>query len=186
MTFSKWLSSAKKVHQQMNVSRQALVKKIQANPYYRFQSDIEINIASELGIKIDANLASVDDWLRLPGISITQARSLVEITNSGIHFLCLEDLASALGVSVLKIQYWQPILYFAYYASDSFYFPAKINPNNASLNQLQTIPNLDLITAQKIITDRETNGNYRHIADLQKRLNLTTDFAYHLMAYFQF
>jgi DNA uptake protein ComE-like DNA-binding protein len=186
MTLSKWLSSAKKVRQQMNVSRQAIVKKIQANSYYRFQSDLEINIAAELGIKIDANLASVDDWLRLPGISITQARSLVEITNSGIHFLCLEDLASALGVSVLKIQSWQPILYFAYYASDSFYFPAKINPNNASLNQLQTIPNLDSTTAKKIITDRENNGNYRHIADLQKRLNLTSDFAYHLMAYFQF
>ncbi|RMD73109.1 MAG: ComEA family DNA-binding protein, partial [Cyanobacteria bacterium J149] len=25
-----------------------------------------------------------------------------------------------------------------------------------------------------------------HIADLQKRLNLTPDFAYHLMNYFQF
>ncbi|WP_373479110.1 helix-hairpin-helix domain-containing protein [Geminocystis sp.] len=186
MTFFTWLSSAKKVSQKMNVSRQTIIKKIQANPYYRFQSDIEIKIAAELGIKIDANLASVDDWLRLPGISITQARNLVEITNSGIHFLCLEDLASALGVSVLKIQSWQPIVYFAYYASDSFYFPAKINPNNASLNQLITIPNLNLDTAKKMITERENNGNYRHIADLQKRLNLTPDFAYHLMSYFQF
>ncbi|MBL1210380.1 ComEA family DNA-binding protein [Geminocystis sp. GBBB08] len=170
----------------MNISRQTILKKIQTNPYYRFQSDIEINIAAELGIKIDANLASVDDWLRLPGISITQARSLVEITNSGIHFLCLEDLASALGVSVLKIQSWQPILYFGYYSADSFYFPAKVNPNNASLNQLITIPNLDVNIAQKIINDREKNGNYRHIADVQKRLNLTQDFAYHLMKYFQF
>lgn len=186
MTLPKWLSSAKKISQQMNISRQTMIKKIQSNPYYRFESDIEINIAAELGIKIDANLACVDDWLRLPGISITQARNLVEITNSGIHFLCLEDLASALGVSVLKIQCWQPIIYFAYYASDSFYFPAKINPNNASLNQLITIPNVDVNVAQKIITERENNGNFRHIADIQKRLNLTSDFAYHLMKYFQF
>ncbi|BAQ66723.1 ComEA family DNA-binding protein [Geminocystis sp. NIES-3709] len=170
----------------MNFSHRAIAKKIQSNPYYRFQSETEIKIASELGIKIDANRATVDDWLRLPGISITQARNLVEITNSGIHFLCLEDLAAALGVSVLKIQSWQSIVYFAYYAPDSYYAPAKINPNNASLNQLKTIPNLKEAIAQQIIIERESNGSYRHIADLQKRLNFTPDFAYHLMSYFQF
>ena len=170
----------------MNFSRNAIIKKIQSNPYYRFQSEAEIKIAGELGIKIDANMATVDDWLRLPGISITQARNLVEIANSGIHFLCLEDLANALGISVLKIQCWQPVLYFAYYASDSFYSPAKVNPNNASIEQLTKIPNLHKDIAEKIILDREVNGKYLHIADLRKRLNLNTDFAYHLMSYFQF
>jgi DNA uptake protein ComE-like DNA-binding protein len=170
----------------MNLSRRSIVNKIQSNPYYRFESETEIKIASELGIKIDANRASVDDWLRLPGISIIQARSLVEITNSGIHFLCLEDLASALGISVLKIQCWESILYFAYYASDSFFAPAKINPNHASLEQLKSIPNLNDEIAKKIMLDRASNGKYKHIADLQKRLDLDTDLAYHFMAYFQF
>ncbi|MGI0479656.1 helix-hairpin-helix domain-containing protein [Geminocystis sp. CENA526] len=170
----------------MNFLHRSIIKKIQSNPYYRFQSETEIKIASELGIKIDANRASVDDWLRLPGISIIQARNLVEITNSGIHFLCLEDLASALGISVLKIQCWESILYFAYYAQDSFHSPAKINPNNASLEQLKTIPNLDENIAKKLLLDRASNGKYKHIGDVQKRLNLDTDLAYHLMSYFQF
>ena len=182
MTLSNWLSSFKKI----NRHRQAIATRISNDPYYRFQSLEEIKIAAELGIKIDANIASVDDWLRLPGISITQARNLVEITNSGIHFLCLEDLAGALGVSLLKIQGWQPILYFAYYASDSFMAPAKINANNATLQQLITIPNLEKAIAQQILRERESNGLYRHIADLQKRLNLTQDMAYHLMSYLQF
>ncbi|MEL7421226.1 MAG: ComEA family DNA-binding protein, partial [Cyanobacteria bacterium J06555_3] len=39
--------------------------KIANDPYYRFQSMKEIAIAAELGIKIDVNLATVDDWLRL-------------------------------------------------------------------------------------------------------------------------
>ncbi len=120
MALSSWLSSFKKI----NRHRQAIAVRIQNNPYYRFQSIEEIQIGSELGIKIDANIASVDDWLRLPGMSITQARNLVEITNSGINFLCLEDLAGALGVSVLKIKGWESILYFAYYACDSFIAPA--------------------------------------------------------------
>ena len=107
----------------VNLHRRSIVAKIEGNPYYRFQSASEIKIGAELGIKIDVNRASVDDWLRLPGISIVQARNLVEITTSGIQFLCLEDLANALGISVLQIQPWQPILYFAYYANDSFIAP---------------------------------------------------------------
>lgn len=170
----------------MNFYKNTIVKKIQSNPYYRFQSAIEVKIAGELGIKIDANRATVDDWLRLPGISIIQAKNLVEITNSGIHFLCLEDVASALGISPLQIQFWESVLYFGYYATDSFISPAKINPNNATLNQLKNIPNLEEEIAKKIIIERESNGKYLHIGNLQKRLNLSTDFAYHLMAYFQF
>lgn len=186
MALSKWLSSAKRISKGLNPSRQLIVAKIQQNPYYRFQSPQEIEIAGELGIKIDVNIASVDDWLRLPGISIIQARNLVEIHNSGIQFLCLEDLASALGVSVLKIQSWQPILYFAYYASDSFHAPAKINVNTATIAELQTIPNLDVNIAQKILLNRQKNGNFRNLADLKQRLDLTADFTYHLMAYLQF
>ena len=182
MALSNWLSSFKRI----NRYRQAIATKIQNDPYYRFQSVEEIQVGAELGIKIDANIASVDDWLRLPGISITQARNLVEITNSGIHFLCLEDLAGALGVSVLKIQPWQPILYFAYYASDSFIAPAKVNVNQATMTQLMTIPNLEESLAEQIICDRQNNGNYRHIGELQKRLNLTQDLSYHFMSYLQF
>ena len=182
MALSRWLSS----FPQNNRRRRAIATRINSNPYYRFRSPEEIEIAAELGIKIDVNTASVDDWLRLPGISITQARNLVEITNSGIHFLCLDDLAGALCVSVLKIQIWQPILYFAYYAPESFIAPAKVNINHACLEKLTTIPNLDKTIAQQILIERESKGHFRHIADLQKRLNLSEDMAYHLMIYLQF
>lgn len=169
-----------------NFRHRQIKHKIKHNPYYRFQSEWEIAIAGELGITIDVNTAEVDDWLRLPGISIHQAKRLVEITQSGINFLCLEDLAAALGVSVLKIQFWQPVLCFAYYSPDSYHYPAKINPNIATLSELSTIPNLPVNTAKKIIEERETYGNYHHIADLQKRINLTPDFSYHLMQYLTF
>lgn len=175
MALSRWFSR-----------RSAIAQKIKGNPYYRFQSPEEIEIGGKMGVKIDVNTASMDDWLRLPGISIHQARKLVEITKSGIHLLCLEDLASVLGVSVLKIQFWQPILYFAYYSKDSFYFPAQININQANVEKLCTIPNLDNETARKIIEERDSNGQYNHIADLQKRVNLNGDLTYHLMKYLEF
>ncbi len=182
MALSDWLSSVKKINRRRNT----IVAKIQQDPYYRFQSLEEITIAAGLGIKIDVNIASVDDWLRLPGISIIQAQKLVEINQAGIHFLCIEDLAAALSVSVLKIQEWQPILYFAYYATDSFIAPAKINLNQATLEKLTTIPNLEENIIKQILIEKESNGDYRHIGDLQQRLNLTADMAYHLMNYLQF
>jgi DNA uptake protein ComE-like DNA-binding protein len=182
MALSRWLSSWKKE----NGYSQTIVNKMKTDPYYRFQSVEEIEIAGQLGIKIDVNLATVDDWLRLPGISITQARNLVEIVNSGIHLLCIEDLAGALGISVLTIQVWQPVLYFAYYASDSFISPRKVNINEGTIAQLMTIPNIEKAIVEKIIAEKEKNGKYRHIADLQKRVNLSQEMSYHLMGYLQF
>ena len=41
---------------------------------YRLRSQGEVDLAAELGFSLDVNQATVDDWLRLPGISIRQAR----------------------------------------------------------------------------------------------------------------
>jgi len=164
----------------------AIALKIKQNPYYRFQTATEIDIGGQLGVKIDVNQCCVDDWLRLPGVSITQARTLVEMTNSGLQLLCLEDLAAALGVSVSKIAFWQPILSFAYYDAQSFHAPPKINPNTATVEQLQQIPNVGLTLAQEIINNRKEQGNYRNLPNLQQRLSLKPDFVYHLMYYLKF
>ena len=52
--------------------KMSLRSRILENPYYRFQSPFEIAVAADLGVRIDVNQAGVDDWLRLPGISIHQ------------------------------------------------------------------------------------------------------------------
>jgi DNA uptake protein ComE-like DNA-binding protein len=186
MSLSKWLSSANKLSKKLDFNRQAIIVKIKENPYYRLQSVTEINIAGELGLKIDVNRANIDDWLRLPSISIHQARSLVELTDTGVQFLCLEDLAAALGVSVTRIKIWQPILHFCYYDPESLDTPAKINPNCASLAELQEIPLLDQDLAQKIFINRQEKGNYRNLADLKQRLSLNNDAISQLMYYLKF
>ena len=65
------------------ISGQVLKAKVSADPYYRFQSVGEIQVAAAIGIAIDVNTATIDDWLRLPGISIHQARSLSTLIESG-------------------------------------------------------------------------------------------------------
>ena len=186
MGLSQWLSSGSKLGKKLDWKRRAIATKIELDPYYRFQSVKEMAIAAELGIKIDVNQANVDDWLRLPGISIHQARSLVELRQIGLQFLCLEDLAAALGLSVAKIKVWQPILYFCYYDTESLDTPVQINLNSASVEQLQQIPHLEAHLAEKIVKNRQEKGKYRNLAHLQRRLTLNSDLTHQLMYYLKF
>lgn len=98
----------------VNFRRRALQRRLQNDPYYRFQSWQELAIAGELGLRIEVNQATVDEWLRLPGLSIHQARQLKELSTMGVQFLALEDLAAALNVPVQQIKPWEPILSFTY------------------------------------------------------------------------
>ena len=178
MVFSRW--------QNLNPRRRAIQAQILNNPYYRFQSAEEITIAAELGIRIDVNQASIDDWLRLPGISIHQARTLVELVGNGVQFLSLEDLAAALGVPVRPLRFLAPVLDFCYYEVDSFLSPQRVNPNAASRNELAQIPILEREMIEVIIQEREAKGNYRNLADFQRRLALDSKLVTQLMYYLQF
>lgn len=170
----------------LNLHRQKIRAKIQSDPYYRFQSLEEIAIAVELGIQIDVNQASIDDWLRLPGISIHQARTLVELTGIGVQFFCPEDIAAAISIPRQRLTLLQPILYFGYCDPESLLSPQRVNPNTASVAQLEQIPLLEASLAELIVQNREENGAYRNLPDLQNRLGLKSQLISQLMYYLQF
>jgi DNA uptake protein ComE-like DNA-binding protein len=173
-----WLSS------RFNPKLQQLRCKLLKDPYYRFQTGEEILLAVQLGIQINPNNAMVDDWLRLPGLSIHQARSLVELTCAGVKFYCIEDIAAALSIPVQRLLPLQPILHFVYYDDESLEIPAElVNPNTASVESLLKIPFIDINLAQVIVQNRESFGSFRSLADFQKRLNLSTDVLAQLMYY---
>jgi len=119
--------------------RQQIRTSLIQNPYLRLRSSLEISVAAELGIRIDVNRATIDEWLRLSIISIHQARNLVELSSLNVQFLSIEDLAAALNVSLFQIKPFEPILYFAYYERTSLIAPSRINVNQASLENLQEI-----------------------------------------------
>lgn len=161
-------------------------KQIANNPYYRFQSFEEIAIAIELGITIDVNQASIDDWLRLPGFSIHQARSLVDLVGMGVQLVCLEDVAAAISVPVQRLAPLEPILSFAYYDRLSPLSPQKVNLNRASVEEIAQITLLDTNLAHKIVENRLENGKYRNLADMKRRLELDGQLTAQLMHYLQF
>jgi DNA uptake protein ComE-like DNA-binding protein len=90
--------------------KMSLRSRILADPYYRFQTAFEIAIAADLGVTIDVNQAGIDDWLRLPGISIHQARQLVALSQAGVAFYSISDLVAALGIPIARLQSLAPIL----------------------------------------------------------------------------
>lgn len=170
----------------LNFRRQVLKRRLDTDPLYRFQSLTEVAIASELGVKIEVNQATVDDWLRLPGLSIHQARQLVELTQLGMQFLALEDLAAALNLPIQQLKPYAPLLSFTYTDPDSLLSPAKITVNQADLDQLLSVPFMTPAIAAQILENRQQAGAYRNLADLQKRLNLPLGLISQLLHYLQF
>ncbi|MBD2691642.1 helix-hairpin-helix domain-containing protein [Anabaena catenula] len=171
----------------LNLKLQKLRAKLVNDPYYRLQSGEEIQMAAQLGMRIDANQATVDDWLRLPGLSIHQGRSLVELSRSGVKFYCIEDIAAALSVPVQRLEPLKPLLNFSYYDDESLDKPTYLlNPNTATLESLAKIPFIDLPLAQAVVQNRVTAGPYRNLVDFQQRLELSGEAIAQLMYYLRF
>jgi DNA uptake protein ComE-like DNA-binding protein len=170
----------------LNLRLQTLKRRLQADPYYRFQSLAEVAIAGALGVKIEVNQATVDDWLRLPGLSIHQARQLVELTTLGMQFLALEDLAAALALPIQHLKPYAAVLSFTYTDPESLLTPVKIAVNQAEQDQLLTVPFMTPAIAAKVIENRQQAGPYRNFADFQKRLHLPPELISQLLHYLQF
>lgn len=155
------------------------------DPYYRFQSAEEVQQAAHCGVRIDVNRAGVDDWLRLPGLSIHQARTLTELTQGGVSFHCLEDVAAAINVPVQRLQAVAPVLLFCYYSPDSAVTIQPINVNTSTAEQLLRVPSIDLYLARLIVQNRR-QGPYRNLPDLQRRLGLSPELTANLLHYLSF
>jgi DNA uptake protein ComE-like DNA-binding protein len=151
-----------------------------SDPYYRFQNFAEVLQASQLGVRIDVNRAGVDDWLRLPGISIHQAKSLVQLSQSGMQFYAIEDVAAALGLSSQRLQPLAVILEFCYY--DATLRRGGLNANAVTVEELLTIPGLAPALAHQLVRERVSAGPYQNLG----QLNLSGEVLEQLLHYLRF
>jgi DNA uptake protein ComE-like DNA-binding protein len=149
----------------------SLKSRILADPYYRFQSGFEIAVGAELGVKIDVNRATIDDWLRLPGISIHQARSLVRLSEAGVPFYALVDVAAALDLPLHRLEPLEPILSFQYYPPELALPSVKLD--RATESELVSIPGIDEDLARSIVENRSQFGKFIDLVDFQQRLGLS-------------
>lgn len=162
----------------------SLRSRIVENPYYRFQSAFEIAVAADLGVQIDVNQASVDDWLRLPGISIHQARQLVNLSQAGVAFYAISDLAAALSVPIQRLQWLAPVLSFQYY--DPVAALPSVSIDRSTVAELVQIPQISPELAAEIVSNREQGGKFTDLVDFQQRLGLSGELIGELMHYLRF
>ncbi len=162
----------------------SLRSRIIEDPYYRFKSAFEIAVAADLGVTIDVNRASVDDWLRLPGISIHQARQLVTLSQAGVAFHSISDLAAALNMPIQRLQWLAPVLSFQYY-EPTLALPC-VKLDRATVDDLVEIPQISPELAVQIVSERERGGIFKNLVDFQQRLGLSGESIGELMHYLQF
>ncbi|MEM9771368.1 MAG: helix-hairpin-helix domain-containing protein [Cyanobacteria bacterium P01_D01_bin.73] len=151
--------------------RQAKAK-LTGNPGDRLETAWDVAVALEMGQTLDANRATADQWLRLPGISIRQAQILSDLTQSGMQFNALEDVVAALGITEASLVIAAPLIRFYYYDPNSVSTVKLVNVNHADIQTLQQVPEMTAEMAAKIVGDRESRGKYRSLANLQRRINL--------------
>jgi DNA uptake protein ComE-like DNA-binding protein len=164
--------------------KMSLRSRILEDPYYRFKSAFEIAVAADLGIKIDVNQANIDDWLRLPGISIHQARQLVALSQAGVPFYSISDLVAALNIPIARLQWLAPVLSFQYY--DPVAALPSVSVNRSTVAELVQIPQISTELAAEIVNQREQGGNFTNLVNFQQRLGLSGELIGELMHYFQF
>ena len=162
----------------------SLRSRITEDPYYRFKTAFEIAVAADLGVRIDVNQASVDDWLRLPGISIHQARQLVALSQAGVAFYAISDLAAALNMPLPRLQWLAPVLSFQYYDRSAALPSVAID--RATADELAQIPQISPELAAEIIAEREQGGKFTDLVNFQQRLKLSGESIGQLMHYLQF
>ncbi|AFY96337.1 DNA uptake protein [Chamaesiphon minutus PCC 6605] len=162
----------------------SLRSRIKEDPYYRFKSRFEIDVAADLGVQIDVNQASVDDWLRLPGISIHQARQLVTLSKAGVAFYSISDLAAALNMPMSRLQWLASVLSFQYYDRATALPSVKLD--RATIDELVQIPEITPELATEIVTHRDRDGKFTDLVNFQQRLGLSGETIGKLMHYLQF
>jgi DNA uptake protein ComE-like DNA-binding protein len=162
----------------------SLRSRIAEDPYYRFKSAFEIAVAADLGVTIDVNQANVDDWLRLPGISIHQARQLVALSQAGVAFYSISDLAAALNIPIARLQWLAPVLSFQYY--DRGNALPSVHLDRATIAELAQIPEVSPELAAQIVAHRERDGKFTDLVNFQQRLGLSGETIGRLMHYLQF
>ncbi len=141
------------------------------NPQQRLTSEQQMLTARELGMSIDINRCSVDDLLRLPGVTLHEARRIIEIRRSGGPYFSADELQERTDVSWEKIRRLQSMLQFRYYEQKSA-LPMLLDINSATVSQIAELEGIEPSLASRIVQERDLGGDFANISDLRDRLNL--------------
>ena len=167
---------APQAHQpERDVERELVALKLRQSPNAPLSSALHVQLAAELGWRLDVNRATTTDWRRLPGLTTEQLDLLLRLQAGGVQLCGPEDLQRLLDLSPEQLQSWLPVLDFRWYGDappDRLSAP-RLDLNRAGNDQLRALG----LPAERIDQLQRERGRqpFRDLADLQQRLQLPAD-----------
>ena len=143
---------------------------------------------------LDINTATAGDFDRLPGIGAVKAAAIIKYRESHGLFQSVNDLDNVAGIGAKTVENLRPCITCngapasslpapAAKAADAKSSgiapaqasfprpgarPARININTATQEELERLPDIGPVLAQRIIAYRQSHGPFRSVADLEK------------------
>jgi DNA uptake protein ComE-like DNA-binding protein len=154
----------------MAVERELFELKLRQQPGRRLQNAQEVQMAAELGWRLDVNRATATDWLRLPGITADQVDLLIRLQAGGVQLSGSDDLARLLELPGAVIASWAPLLDYRWYGESPAAAPTQLDLNRANDHQLQTL-GLSSQRRARLLRERARRP-FQDLADLQLRVQL--------------
>jgi len=141
---------------------------------------------SALSTQLDLNLAEAAELRQLPGIGpVLAGRIIAEREKSG-PFRSVDELARIPGLGERTLAEARPFLFVSRGASSrpaatsspsgkaELFFggehgaTASLDLNKASSHELQALPGIGPVLADRIVADRAANGPFKHIGDITR------------------
>ncbi len=116
---------------------------------------------------VDINRATLEDWLRLPGIGEKRAQQIVKFRESLGGFLSIAQLGEMYNLPDSVFQLIQPML------TLDFKDVHQININAASAEDLDRHPYISTKQAALIVNYRTQHGSFATVEDLSKIIAFT-------------
>ena len=155
------------------VERELLALRLKQRPGLRLADADQVRHAAALGWSLDVNRASAADWLRLPGIRLEEVDRLLQLQAAGVQLADAEELQARLRLERERLETWQPLLVFRFYAGPPEQPPPVPLPvNRASLRLLSEKLGLEPPLLRRLEGERRRRP-FRDLGDLQRRLELS-------------
>ena len=152
------------------VELELLSLKLHQNPWLPLPDEASVQRAARLGVRLDVNRATPDQWQRLPGMRWQWIEGLLQLQRQGTHLRDLAEMGHHLGVDPALLRLWRPVLVFHAHG-DRHRLPPLVDVNGAGEHQLGSLPGLDADQVARLLRERQRRG-FGSLADLQSRLQL--------------